>query len=239
MAALTPGRVAEVNLLRAIEVVEAAKEQSAGMVGASSGNSLDADRPAFLEGVRVGAQDEFRGRRGEGSETGDGEVFVVQRGIISDDALRLHPTDVSYWRMYRERAVTYLPDNREHPRLVVVVPVRAYTQVHFVRVSIRLVAGSELEDAEARETPLALSFWLPQINASILTYLQVPMALVPMFLHKAAIRSCRLHRVTHVPAVVILLLLAPRWDDIWAILFAMVVRGGKMFSLHRSEAECS
>ncbi len=43
----------------------------------------------FRKSCRVSAQDELCSGRGEGCETGDGEVFVIQGGVVAEELISL------------------------------------------------------------------------------------------------------------------------------------------------------
>lgn len=76
-----PGGVAEVDC--GVAWVEAFEEQSSEMDCSCSGDGLDGACSLFGECWRGWAQNELCGGGGEGCKTGDGKIFVVQRGVIS------------------------------------------------------------------------------------------------------------------------------------------------------------
>jgi hypothetical protein len=54
-----------------------------------AGDGLDRGDALLGEGGGVGAQDELARLAGEGGEAGDGEVFVVEVGVVTDDLVGL------------------------------------------------------------------------------------------------------------------------------------------------------
>lgn len=73
----------------AVRVVEAREEETAEMAGAGAGDGLDRGDAPLGDGGSGGTENDLGGFAGKGSETGDGEVFVVGFGVISYDFIRL------------------------------------------------------------------------------------------------------------------------------------------------------
>ena len=59
------------------------------MYGAGAGNGLQRNCTLLLDGGRVCAEDELLRGTGEFGKTGDGKVFVVQVGVVTEEFIGL------------------------------------------------------------------------------------------------------------------------------------------------------
>jgi hypothetical protein len=147
-------------------LVEAREEESSKVVCAGSGNGLDTEirkqteyassieykrygtetctvpcDTAFCNRGRVSPKNEFGSGAGVFWKTGNGQIFVIECGVIEQD-LGCLEHDTRQTKKNKGpllEALVYLFDNRENPWLAVVVTVGTYTEVHFLRKGVGLV----------------------------------------------------------------------------------------------------
>lgn len=113
---------------------------------------------------RLSAEHQLRGRTGEFWQACDRQIFVIECGIIGEDFLCLLPRNQDQWHDHFIAVIatsttrwTHLPDDGKHPRLAVVVAVRADAEIDLLGVVIGLERRRELEDAVMRTSALPLS----------------------------------------------------------------------------------
>lgn len=111
-----PGGVGNVNgAVGASDLVETGQEECAEMHGTGAGNRLYGGGALLGQGGRVAAEDQLDGFAGEGGEAGDGEVFVVEVGVIAEDLVSLASVESSqravleWYRMYSIVPKTAVP----------------------------------------------------------------------------------------------------------------------------------
>ena len=109
------------------------------MVRTGTGDGLHGSHPLLLDGGRVGtAQDELGSLAGEGGNTGDGSIFVVELRIVAENLICLLPgrrmvsgcelipldflpSSKRYSRV--GHGDIYLLDDGQHPGLCIVVTI--------------------------------------------------------------------------------------------------------------------
>jgi len=82
-----PGGVAEVD--GGVAWIEAFEEESSKMDSSCARNGLYRACAFICKSWGVGAQNEFCGGGCEGCKTSDGEVFVIQGGVVSEKLICL------------------------------------------------------------------------------------------------------------------------------------------------------
>lgn len=118
------------------------------MVRARPRDGLDTCNPGLGESRRRRSENKLRGADSKFRETGDGEVFVVESFVVQENASRLSGSEgASQHVHFCRKNETDLFDHRQDPRLVIVIAIRADTQVDLLLKRILLVRGSKLEDA--------------------------------------------------------------------------------------------
>ena len=142
-----------------IGLVELCKEEGAQVDRTGTGDSLQAGdlrdvssshdvvqlgaHPLVLDSRAVFAQYEFLRGGSELGETGDRQVLVVEVGVVAESLFGLWVRFISLWSIAREEGAMGLPrqythqlDNRQNPRLRVVISVGSNAQIDLLGVFI-------------------------------------------------------------------------------------------------------
>ena len=85
-----PCRVADVDgAVGTVDLVELGEEESAQVDGTSARDGLNRGDALLGNGGRGGANEELAGLAGEGRETGDGEILMIELGVVAEDLIGL------------------------------------------------------------------------------------------------------------------------------------------------------
>lgn len=107
----------------------------------------DVSHALLLDCGAVGAQDQLLGRRGEVGKACDGQVLVVEVGVVAESLVGLGDRSARVGVFNGMGAPgAHLLDHGQDPRLRVVVSVRANAQIHLVGVGIAAEGGHQAEE---------------------------------------------------------------------------------------------
>jgi len=122
---------------------ELGEEEGAEVDCARTTDGLEAGCSAFFNCQAVGAKNELLGCESELRKTGDGKVFVVEVGVISDQCICLSSSLA--WAYFGTGEV-YLLDHGQYPGLRIVVSVSANTQIDFLVELVPAVCCHQAEE---------------------------------------------------------------------------------------------
>ena len=125
--------------------VELGEEQSSQVDSPGSRDGLEGSYSFLFYCGRIGAEDELLCRGGEGSQACDGQILVVELGILPEDVVGL-AICVSWpaaGGLSYNLAATYLLDDGQDPGLCIVVSVSSNAQVDLLVEGVGLVGGHE------------------------------------------------------------------------------------------------
>jgi len=124
---------------------ELGEEESAEMDSASTADGLEAGCSAFFDCWAVGAKNELLGCEGEFGKASDGEIFVVEVWVVSDQCICLSLPSV--WHDVRVAAgYAYLLDHWQYPRLSIVVSVGANAEIDLLVECVSAVCCHQAEE---------------------------------------------------------------------------------------------
>lgn len=136
-----PGRVGEIN--SRLGFAEFGEKEGTEVDCACARDGLERGCAAVGDGGAVRPQDEFLCGGGELGEAGNGEVFMVEVWVVADEGVGLRRWLVP--KAAPEWWAVYLLDDRQDPRLCVVVSVGTNAQVYLFGVRVSSVGCHETE----------------------------------------------------------------------------------------------